>query len=295
MITPQQFLEDLLQEKTSSTCRSLLSVSVVLMFLTLKASAAPFQNLDFEQANTNRLSTDPSSGLVFGSTADFLPGWQVEQALIVTQANPAFPIQSRTNQVDTIWFRSAPQLLETTEVLTDSSDIFPNVPKVGTYSLLLATCACTGFETYLSLIQRGDVPANATTLTLDGFISWSGDLSGSNRSAEVTMDGIPLERVPPPTGSLTWNAAAFQGQNVALRFTIGPGWAARIDGFRFTLGTAFSGITRNRDGTITIRWSGGGTLEAAAAVNGPWQDVTGATSPYTFTPTGAMLFARIRQ
>jgi hypothetical protein len=55
------------------------------------------------------------------------------------------------------------------------------------------------------------------------------------------------------------------------------------------------GIVKNADGTITITWTGGGTLEAAAAVTGPWQDVTGATSPYTFTPTSVMLYGRIRQ
>ncbi len=60
-------------------------------------------------------------------------------------------------------------------------------------------------------------------------------------------------------------------------------------------GPKITGIKKNTDGTITIEWTGGGTLEAAPAVTGPWQDVTGATSPYTFTPTTAMLFGRIRQ
>jgi hypothetical protein len=53
-------------------------------------------------------------------------------------------------------------------------------------------------------------------------------------------------------------------------------------------------IKKNADGTITVEWTGGGTLQAGATVLGPWQDVTGATSPYNFTPTAAMLFARVR-
>jgi hypothetical protein len=54
-------------------------------------------------------------------------------------------------------------------------------------------------------------------------------------------------------------------------------------------------VARNSDGSITITWSGGGTLQAATAVTGPWQDVTGATSPYNFKPSGPVLFGRVRQ
>ena len=266
------------------------SVSVVFILVTtVKSNAAPFQNLDFEEANTNRLSTDPNSSLVFGSTADLVPGWQIESSLIATEGS-LFPIQSRTNQLDSVWFRSAPQLLETTATLTESSDIFSSIPKVGTYSLLLGTCHCSGFESYLSLIQRGDVPASAALLTMDGVIGWT----GGSTYPEVTINGISSERVSTLSGSPVWNASAFGGQNVELKFTINPGWSARVDGFRFMFRPAFSDITRNGDGTITIQWNGGGTLLASAAVNGPWQEVSGAASPYTLTPTGTMLFTRIR-
>jgi hypothetical protein len=47
-------------------------------------------------------------------------------------------------------------------------------------------------------------------------------------------------------------------------------------------------------GSLTIEWTGGGTLQAAPAVTGPWQDVPGAASPYTFNPTAAALFGRIK-
>lgn len=57
----------------------------------------------------------------------------------------------------------------------------------------------------------------------------------------------------------------------------------------------FSKISRAADGKITVEWTGGGTLEAAAAITGPWQAVPGATSPYTFTPSATQLFGRIRQ
>ncbi len=57
----------------------------------------------------------------------------------------------------------------------------------------------------------------------------------------------------------------------------------------------FTSIKKNADGSITVEWTGGGTLQAAPAVTGPWQDVTGATSPYTLQPTEAMLYDRIKQ
>lgn len=58
-------------------------------------------------------------------------------------------------------------------------------------------------------------------------------------------------------------------------------------------GLRFSGINLNTDGTITVVWEGDATLQAAPTVLGPWEDVTGATSPYTFTPEGPALFGRL--
>ncbi len=46
---------------------------------------------------------------------------------------------------------------------------------------------------------------------------------------------------------------------------------------------------------ITLTWSGGGTLQVANEVTGPWVDVTGATSPLTTTADQARRFARIKQ
>jgi hypothetical protein len=55
----------------------------------------------------------------------------------------------------------------------------------------------------------------------------------------------------------------------------------------------FTSIKRNTDGSITIEWKNGGTLQAATNVAGPWQDVTGAASPYTFTPSAPAMFGRL--
>jgi hypothetical protein len=57
----------------------------------------------------------------------------------------------------------------------------------------------------------------------------------------------------------------------------------------------FTGIKANADGTITITWTGGGTLQSAASLSGPWTDVAGATSPLTVPADQAAQFARIRK
>jgi hypothetical protein len=60
----------------------------------------------------------------------------------------------------------------------------------------------------------------------------------------------------------------------------------------------FTSITRNaQTGAITVVWEGGGKLEAATSILGPWQEVPEATSPFTFTPNPAqpILFGRIRR
>lgn len=53
----------------------------------------------------------------------------------------------------------------------------------------------------------------------------------------------------------------------------------------------------NANGTITIEWTGGGTLQTAPSLQpgAQWQDVTGAISPYTFTPSQKMQFGRIKK
>lgn len=78
-------------------------------------------------------------------------------------------------------------------------------------------------------------------------------------------------------------------QQVAASYAAGP------DNLPSAEAPKITSITRNANGSITIVWTGGGALEASPSVMGPWQVVVGASSPYTFTPSAAMLFGRIRQ
>ena len=57
----------------------------------------------------------------------------------------------------------------------------------------------------------------------------------------------------------------------------------------------FTKIQVGADGKLTLEWTGGGTLQASPAVVGPYTDVAGAASPYTFAPAGDAQFYRIKQ
>lgn len=184
----------------------------------ISAATAPFQNLDFEQANTNRLSYDPSSQTYSGSIQDLLPGWQLQVAYLPKPS--LFPGQ--TNAVDSLYFNSAPPLFGSAAVLTDSTNVYPSFPKSGTYSLLLTTGLG---ESLYTLSQRGEVPADATTLKLEGVFGWM----GGQTVGQATMDGIPLAG----SAETGWDVSPFAGQNVQLAFTQNPGWANRIDGLEF--------------------------------------------------------------
>lgn len=61
-----------------------------------------------------------------------------------------------------------------------------------------------------------------------------------------------------------------------------------------TEGAKFSKISIAA-GNITMEWTGGGVLQRADSVTGPWTDVAGATSPRTVSATGTGGFYRIKQ
>jgi hypothetical protein len=72
-----------------------------------------------------------------------------------------------------------------------------------------------------------------------------------------------------------------------------------FDNIRVTAGSASQPATltvsRAAEGKVSIAWSGtGGTLQSAAAPNGPYADVQGASSPYLTPASAAAAFYRVR-
>ena len=53
-------------------------------------------------------------------------------------------------------------------------------------------------------------------------------------------------------------------------------------------------IVRGAGLSLVVSWSGGGTLQSAEQIIGPWDDMTGQTSPYTVTPSGPGKFYRLK-
>ena len=54
-------------------------------------------------------------------------------------------------------------------------------------------------------------------------------------------------------------------------------------------------MSRSKDGNqFAISWVGGGILQSADQVTGPWTDVDGATSPYLTPMRGPQRFYRVR-
>jgi hypothetical protein len=92
-----------------------------------------------------------------------------------------------------------------------------------------------------------------------------------------------------------YNSYRFTVTNVANNATANSMQIAEVE-FLGKITTPFpriTGLTKNADGSLTLTWTGGGTLQAAPAITGPWQDVAGATSPYNLRPSEAALFGRI--
>lgn len=56
----------------------------------------------------------------------------------------------------------------------------------------------------------------------------------------------------------------------------------------------FSGIQRT-GATVTISWTGEGTLQSASSILGPWTDVAGATNPYASSSASGVAYFRLRQ
>jgi hypothetical protein len=143
-----------------------------------------------------------------------------------------------------------------------------------------------------------------------------GQLSGTLQkvTAGATTADQTLEQLGTFTGQGTggWGVNRLvplqdaEGQNVALELggTTTLRYSSNSGDFDYLLlvnvpteRPEFTRMVLNPNGTVTIEWTGGGTLQAGPSITGPWSDVAGATSPFTLTPDPAVgqLFGRIRK
>ncbi len=151
-------------------------------------------------------------------------------------------------------------------------------------------------------------------------LSFDGRAAGQLRGSLdlVTSDVTKPSQTTQRLGTFTAPGSGGWGRNelVPMKDTAGNMAVIPLEGtktVRFNLGSGdfdylvfvpssatpqikISSIKKNSNGSITLEWTGGGTLQTSTSlVGGQWADVNGAASPYTFTPTQKVLFARVRQ
>ncbi len=161
-----------------------------------------------------------------------------------------------------------------------------NIP-AGRYNVYAGLSHGESNEGQLSgTLQRVTAGATTANQTLEELGSFTGQGTGGwglNRIVPLQVDGN--NAVVEVTGGAT--TLRYSSSNGDFDFLLLTPAATEVP--------EFTDVVLNPNGSITITWTGGGTLEVGATILGPFGPVAGATSPYTFTPDPAvpMLYGRI--
>jgi hypothetical protein len=184
-----------------------------------------------------------------------------------------------------------------TKYLNFGNDTDTAAPFVGPVGFTLTSKTGVSVVTGIAMTSANDAPERDPA---------SYKLEGSNDGATFTViseGAVPkfsarfVRQVIPFANTAAYSVYRLSIPNVLNNATANSMQVAEVE----LLGTItapfprITGMAKNADGSITVTWTGGGTLQAAPAVTGPWQDVAGATSPYNFKPSTATLFGRIKK
>jgi hypothetical protein len=137
--------------------------------------------------------------------------------------------------------------------------------------------------------ETGDWYA-ATTLTSKGYqiefrVNKSALLSPTNGTTMGFNIALNNDSGTGRAAQLSWNGDPHQEYTYG-QITLAPPAPAELKITKWQ---------KNASGSFTIEWVGGGTLQNAATILGPWTDVPAAVSPHTFTPTAAVQYQRIKR
>jgi autotransporter-associated beta strand protein len=152
----------------------------------------------------------------------------------------------------------------------------------GLTKLGAGTLTCTGTNTYTgaTTVNEGTLVISSPTLAAASTVIINANAVLKLDFAEtITVAGLTIGGLAKPPG-------VYNALNVPGRIT-GTGSLLVSPPVIIT-------ITRS-DSNVVLTWEGGGVLQSATNVVGPYTDVTGSSSPWTITPTGVQGYYRVRE
>lgn len=186
--------------KPMRICLLLLSILCV----GVRCTAGPFQDLNFDSANTNTVVDIGGGGFYYGPNSDLIPGWQLLRGSTLDG-----PIGFNLSLAGTGY----------TSVFSPS--FVNHAPVIGSYSFGMVPEAHGGTFLPFSLSQSGDLPPDVKSIH---FLSYGAPL-------ELQVNGSLLSLSYAPIASQSgWNPAipvfdavgdisSFAGETVELEFT----------------------------------------------------------------------------
>jgi len=261
--------------------RKLARFALAAAAMVAARAADPFENLGFDEANTNsivfgtRLGSFGLEPTARGLASDLLPGWQL--------FNGTEPV----SEIGLV----LPGFASGARVALTSKELYPDFIE-GKYVLGFGF---TEPDEPWSLVQTGDVPSDAAYLSF--LSSTSGILI---QPPKLSLDGRDLALVrtlPESFGRerLVYDVTGFAGQNAELRFIYDINTSYRtLDDILF-VGLEPIRFKIERSGqTLVISWLGGGTLTSSPTIDGEFTPmINGTTTPYIVALEGTMMFYRV--
>jgi hypothetical protein len=140
---------------------------------------------------------------------------------------------------------------------------------------------------------HGSALAEPITSALAPYVAPRSDVTATS----TKVDGIRLPKASKQKSVIlrfaqVGNCSWWWGVDNLAFYDIAP--TATGGGGGTTTTPQITGFVRNSDGSLTLTWTGGGTLQSATSITGPWQPVSGAATPYSLKPTGSELFLRVQ-
>jgi hypothetical protein len=127
-------------------------------------------------------------------------------------------------------------------------------------------------------------------------ISSASDPDGTVTKVEYFIGGSTKigESTTGPTYSFTWTNAPAGNHSLTAMATDNIGATGVSAAIPLTIRTWLLSSPQP-GGQVQLQWVGGGTLQSATNVTGPWSDVSGAVSPFLQPTTNSAQFFRVKQ